>query len=39
MLLVIVDLGAGVFVAVVFAGLLDELRRHELHPALGAAVG
>ena len=37
MLLVIVDLGAGVFVAVGFVGLVDELRRNQPHPALGAA--
>ena len=33
-----VVLGVGVL-AVGFLGLVDELRRHELHPALRAAVG
>src|SRR4051794_7437029 len=31
--------GVGGFVAVVFTGLVDELRRHELHPALGQRSG
>ena len=32
-------LAVGGFLAVVFLGLADELRWHELHAALGAAVG